>query len=127
MTRTDLFSALPDSEADRAGFVLAVADLRERWATEADAGPWCPAYIYRAVQQVATGRDLECPKHEWGAKGCKTWGAHDGRYVAAEANPVHALAEVKLWRDVVASTHDLHPLLLAAVEAAQAYLTGVSR
>jgi hypothetical protein len=130
MTETNQPTALPDPETDRAGFLLAVADLREGWATKADAGPWCPAYIYQAVRHVERNCDMECPEHAWGTEAennCKTWGRFDGRYVAAEANPVHALAEVKLWRDVVASTHDLHPLLQAAVETAQAYLTGVSR
>lgn len=167
MIETDQPAALPDPETDRAGFLLGVCDLREKLATEANAGPWCPAYIYQAVRHVERNCNMECPEHEWGAESendCKTWGRFDGRYVAAEANPVLALAEIALWRGI-AERHGVvlmsgstpsgrstewticacdenpgpsrdeddllfpcsDPLLLAAVNAAQAYLTGGGR
>jgi hypothetical protein len=138
---TDVRTALPDPAADPAGYVLAVADLRERRAKVATESPYIVhsslsglAKVYSAtaepgMQRVAiTGTDEQA--------------SLDAEHIAAEANPAHALAEVALWRGV-AQRHDpvpgLEPLecgvcgerytgqlwpcpdLLAVVAAAKAY------
>jgi hypothetical protein len=95
MSETDARTALPDPTTDPAGYVLAVADLREQRARDVAEGPWCPQWVYQAVRHIGRNVDLECADHGYD---CPTWDRYDGAFVAAEANPPHALAEIALWR-----------------------------
>lgn len=99
--------ALPDPQADPDAYnayVLAVADLRQKRATEAATGQWCPTWTHQAIRHVQRNVDIDCPDHDddGGAVGedCRRFGRYDGKHIAAEANPAHALAEVALWRGV---------------------------
>ncbi len=135
---------LPDAVADSAGFVLAVAEIREARAKSAIPGPWCPTWTHDAIRHVQRNVDIDCSAHDddGGAvsEDCRRFGRYDGEHIAAEANPAHALAEVALWRTIV-SRHVLvtdpgtdswcrmcvvpeYPCadLLAVVAAARAYL-----
>jgi hypothetical protein len=97
-------TGLPDPAADLAGFVLAVAEIRERRAKH----PFVPQTQWRANAQEYDRGDEEFmvladdPDEPYGstdvARTVETWEAAD--HIAAEANPAHALAEVALWRGI---------------------------
>lgn len=124
---TTVDSALADT--DPVGFVAAVADLRKTRAkaatTEGSASPW------RAAEDAGCGC---CANIRGGAQDTLLANADDryAEHIAAEANPAHALAEVALWRSIVADmereayrfTGDIPYTWTYAVAAARAYLGG---
>jgi hypothetical protein len=142
MTGTGVRTALPDPATDPAGYVLAVADLREQRASAATQGEWVAA-VQRGKTPVVgvrgdrpgTGQAIAVS----GAPGREGAGRANAKHIAAEANPEHALAEVALWRGVVkrhtGTADELRPRrvcacctftapcpdLLAVVAAARAY------
>jgi hypothetical protein len=141
---------VPDAGQDPAGYVLAAADLREKRAKAVAPGPWLLTDPNEGsgvgpLWTVVNDAFLNPPADEnapWLAVELHTGTKDEAEYVAAEANPKHALAEVALWRGVV-ERHELAmdgqdirccrtclstewpcPDLLDVVAAARAYLTG---
>lgn len=144
-------SSVPDREADPAGYLLAAADLREarargipepRWVAR---GNWIASWTDRCTCG-SSGEIAALYGHEPGCgleQVLQTSGPDEADHIAAEANPAHALAEVKLWRGIV-ERHGLGrtwclwcgegdsievpcPDLRAAVAAARAYLDGAGQ
>jgi hypothetical protein len=136
---------VPDAEQDPAGYVLAVADLREKRAKAAIPGPY---EVYQLPERsIASAQErvgLGVAGDEMGHLATFVgWGEETAVHMAAEANPAHARDEVALWRGVAArhtsrsgkwcdwcgskpAVHAVWPCpdLLAVVAAARAYLTG---
>ena len=91
---------VPDAGTDPTGFVLAVADLRERRAKAATPGPWRVTTdgdpCGPDIALVHDDLDDEDSESDIVARFVETWDAAE--HIAAEASPAHALAEVALWR-----------------------------
>lgn len=138
---------LPNPAVDPGGYVLAVADLRERRIAAVRPERWraWPAALPGEWTIAGVTRGGNADRHPIAT----THGLHSAEveavHIAAEANPAHALAEVALWRGIV-ERHGDHggasnyrgepdpalchgcaerwpcPDLLAVVAAAQAYM-----
>lgn len=92
---------LPDAGTDPAGFVLAVADLREKRIKVATPGPY-EALSLHTINGVDWQIHAGPAGAVWLYVGAEDQDRADAEHIAAEANPAHALAEVALWRAVVA-------------------------
>ncbi len=140
-------AVLPDPDTDPAGYVLAVADLREKRIDGLPHDPWtvCDANEgsnpYGPLWMVTNDAFHNPPADDdelWLAVELHTGTKDYAVHFAAEANPAHARAEVALWRGIAErSWHDeesgecdrcrMHwPCsdLLAVVAAARAYQEG---
>ncbi len=128
---------LPDAVADPAGYVLAVANLREKRIAAAESyfpRPWrLGAGFFPGYGVVVDARGKQITKHFERES--------PAEHIAAEASPAHALAEVALWRGIAerhaAEFDDGGPCrqcehvwpcadLLAVVTACQAYMGGTT-
>ncbi len=94
--RRETPTVLPDPQADQTAYVFATADLREGRIRAAESyfpGPWRrgPGY-FSGYGVVADARGAEITKHFERES--------PADHIAAEANPKHALAEVRLWRGI---------------------------
>lgn len=142
----------PDATADRARFLMAVADLLERRAQRVPAGPYStPAYSagtpHSDLINLGPQAHIEDPQARIFGRDAPAIAEH----ITAIADPGFALTLVALWRGI-AGRHRAGwtnpkwvegdivqvpqcaarcgnwpcPDLLAAVAAAQAYLTGTT-
>lgn len=132
---------LPAWETDPTGYVLAVADLREKRATSVPRGTWrIEGQVYdRGEEDLMLVHD-DLPGEfdsDTIARFIETRAA--AAHLAAEASPAHALAEVALWRYLADWPHDdlcsygpppcectSGQLLTRAVAACRAYAGDVS-
>lgn len=93
---------MPDDAADPAGFVLAACDLREARIKAATPGPYTARPYERGVSALVGGEIFTPDPDLRPIPYATTWA--DAVHIAAEAAPVHALAEVTLWR-LIATKH----------------------
>lgn len=102
---------LPDAATDPAGFVLAVADLREKRANAVRPERWTAFQTPMPGEWMVAGtrRDGTADPHRIATTHGLGSAQVEAEHIAAEANPAHALAEVALWRGLARRHEPLPP------------------